>query len=135
VTSLIPLKPLPPSSAARPLRSQWHAYALPAYALSAVAGLVLTPVLLTSRLVPRSLSVLGIAGYALLLAGVVCDLLGIADIGWHVSPAGIVFLAPGGLFELLFPLLLIVQGFSAGSRARPGPVRTGNARYRDVKAA
>jgi hypothetical protein len=129
VTALIPLKPLPPSSAARPLRSQWHDYALPAYALCAVAGLVLTPVLLTSRLVPRSLSVLGIAGRALLLAGVVCDLLGIADVGWHVSPA------PGGLFELLFPLLLIVRGFSAGSRARPGPVRTGNARYRDVKAA
>ena len=135
MTSPIPLKPLPPSSAARPLRSQWHDYALPAYALSAVAGLVLTPVLLTSRLVPRSLSVLGIAGRALLLAGVVCDLLGIADIGWQVSPAGIVFLALGGLFELLFPLLLIARGFSAGSRARPGPVRTGSARYRDVKAA
>jgi Domain of unknown function (DUF4386) len=116
-------------------RSQWHDYALPAYALSAVAGLVLTPVLLTSRLVPRSLSVLGIAGYALLLAGVVCNLLGIADIGWHVSPAGIVFLAPGGLFELLFPLLLIVRGFSAGSRARLMSVRTGSARLRDVKAA
>ena len=81
------------------------------------------------------LSVLGIVGYALLLAGVVCNLLGIADIGWRVSPAGIVFLAPGGLFELLFPLLLIVRGFSAGSRARPGPVRTGSARHRDVKAA
>jgi hypothetical protein len=87
-----------------------------------VAGLVLTPVLLTSRLVPRSLSVLGTVGYASLLAGVLgCDLLGIADIGWHVSPAGIVFLAPGGLFELLFPLLLIVRGFSAESWDRPGP--------------
>ncbi len=116
-------------------RSQWNDYALPAYALSAVAGLVLTPVLLTSRLVPRSLSILGIAGYALLLAGVVCNLLGIADIGWPVSPAGTVFLAPGGLFELLFPLLLIVRGFSAGSRARPVPVRTGTARHRDVTAA
>jgi hypothetical protein len=104
-------------------RSQWHGYALPAYTLSAVAGLVVTPVLLTSRLAPRSLSVLGIAGYALLLAGVLCDLLGIADIGWHVSPAGIVFIAPGGLFELLFPLLLIVRGFSAGSRSLPAPVR------------
>jgi Domain of unknown function (DUF4386) len=100
-----------------------------------VAGLVLTPVLLTSRLMPRSLSVLGIAGYALLLAGVICNLLGITDIGSHVSPAGIVFLAPGGLFELLFPLLLIVRGFSAGSRARPVPVRMGSARHRDVKAA
>ena len=116
-------------------RSQWNDYALPAYALSAAAGLVLTPVLLTSRLVPRSLSILGIAGYALLLAGVICNLLGIAGIGWHVSPAGIVFLAPGGLFELLFPLLLIARGFSAGSRARPVPVRTGSARHRDVTAA
>jgi Domain of unknown function (DUF4386) len=116
-------------------RSQWHDYALPAYALSAVAGLVLTPVLLTSRLVPRSLSMLGIAGYAALLAGVICNLLGITDIGWHVSPAGIGFLAPGGLFELVFPLLLIVRGFSAGSRARPVPVHAGSARLRDVKAA
>jgi hypothetical protein len=115
-------------------RSHWNDYALPAYALSAVAGLVLTPVLLTSRLVPRSLSVLGIVGYALLLAGVVCDLLGIANIGWHVSSARIVFLALSGLFELLLPLLLIVRGFSAGSWARR-PVRTGSARYRDVKAA
>ena len=98
-------------------RSQWHDYALPAYAPSAVAGLVLTPLLLTSRLVPRRLSILSIAGYALLLAGVVGNPLGIAEIGWHVSPAGTVFLAPGGLFELLFPLLLIVRGFSAGSRA------------------
>jgi len=58
-----------------------------------------------------------------------------ADIGWHVSSAGIVFLAPGGLFELLFPLLMIVRGFSAGSRARPVPISTGGARHRDVKAA
>jgi multidrug transporter EmrE-like cation transporter len=75
-------------------RSQRNDDALPAYALSAVAGLVLTPVLLALRLVPRSLSILGIIGYALLLAGVVCNLLGIADIGWHVSPAALVFLAP-----------------------------------------
>jgi hypothetical protein len=101
-------------------RSQWNDYALPAYALSAVAGLVLTPVLLTSGLVPRSLSVLGIAGYALLLAGVIGDLPGIADIGWHVSPAGIVFLAPGGLFELLFPLLLI-GAFPLEARPAPCP--------------
>ena len=108
---------------------------LPGYALSGAAGLFLASALLTSRLVPRGLSLLGIVGYALLLAGVVCNLFGIADIGWHVSPAGIVFLAPGGLFELLFPLLLIVRGFSAGSRTRPVPVRTGSARHRDVTAA
>jgi hypothetical protein len=107
-------------------RSHWNDYALPAYALSAVAGLVLTSALLTSRLVRRSLSALGIVGYALLMAGVVCNLLGIADIGWHVSPAGIVFLALGGLFELLFPLLLIVRGFSPVNRARPMSVRTGS---------
>ena len=101
-------------------RSQWHDYALPAYALSAVAGLVLTPVLLTSRLVPRSLSILGIEGYALLLARVVCDLLGIADIGWRVFPAGIVFLAPGGLFELFVPAPVDRPGLF---RRKPGPPR------------
>lgn len=102
-------------------RAQWNDYVLPVYALSGAAGLFLAPVLLTSRLVPRSLSLLGIVGYAALLLGVGCDLLGIAHLA-PASGAGIAFLVPGGLFELAFALLLIVRGFSAGSQARPAPV-------------
>jgi hypothetical protein len=70
-------------------RSQWNDYVLPVYALSGAAGLL----------------------------GVVCDLLGIADLA-PASGTGIAFLVPGGLFELAFPLLLIVRGSSGRSDAR-----------------
>jgi hypothetical protein len=99
---------------------------LPVYALSGAAGLFLASALLTSRLVPRGLSLLGIVGYAALLLGVVRDLLGIADLA-PASGAGIVFLVPGGLFGLAFPLLLIVRGFSVRSGARLVPVSVGGA--------
>ncbi len=46
----------------------------------------LASALLTSRLVPRGLSLLGIVGYAALLLGVVCDLLGIADLAPPPAP-------------------------------------------------
>jgi len=40
-------------------QSRWDAYVLPVYAVSGAAGLVLSSALLTSRIVPRSLSMLG----------------------------------------------------------------------------
>jgi len=83
------------------------------YALSGAAGLFLASALLTSRLVLRGLSLLGIVGYAALL-------LGIADLA-PASGAGIAFLAPGGLFELAFPLLSTVRGLSVRSGARLVP--------------
>jgi hypothetical protein len=43
---------------------------LPVYALSGAAALFLASALLTSRLVPRGLSLLGIVGYAALLLGI-----------------------------------------------------------------
>ena len=107
-------------------RSQWNDYVLPVYALSGAAGLLLASALLTSRLVPRSLSVLGNVGYAALLLGVVCDLLGIADLA-PASGAGMAFLVPGGLFELAFPLMLIVRGSSGRTDARLMPVSAGGA--------
>jgi hypothetical protein len=60
------------------------------------------------------------------LLGVVCDLLGIADLA-PASGAGIAFLVPGGLFELAFRLLLIVRSSSVRSDARLVPVRVGGA--------
>jgi len=43
------------------------------------------------------------------------------------SGAGIVFLVPGGLFELAFPLLLIVRSLAGRSGARFVPVSVGGA--------
>jgi len=56
----------------------------------------------------------------------VCDLLEIADLA-PASGAGIAFLVPGGLFELAFPLLLIVRSLSVRSSARLVPVSVGGA--------
>jgi hypothetical protein len=79
-------------------RSQWNVYVLPVHALSGAAGLL----------------------------GVVCDLLGIADLA-PVSGAGIAFLVPSGLFELAFPLLLIVRSSSGRRDASLVPVSVGGA--------
>ena len=88
-------------------RAQWRDYDVLIYAFSGAAGLVLSFLLLGSRLVPRWLAILGIAGYAALLLGAAGTALGITGI--H-SGADVLFLAPGGLFELVFPLLLIFKG-------------------------
>jgi hypothetical protein len=86
----------------RTSRSQRNDDVLPVYALSGAAGLL----------------------------GVVCDLLEIADLA-PASGAGIAFLVPGGLFELAFPLLLIVRSSSGRSDARLVPVSVGGPVSRD----
>ncbi len=83
-------------------------YALTVYAVSAVAGILLTHVLLSSGLVPRWLAGLGLVGYASLLLGTALDLAGVVDLS---AAAGAAFLAPGGLFEIAFPVLLLARGF------------------------
>ncbi|MFK8844863.1 DUF4386 domain-containing protein [Streptomyces sp. Ac-502] len=104
-------------------RSQFENYDLLVYILSGAGGLVLSYLLLRSGLVAKWLSLLGVAGYAALLAGVVAEALGAIDLD---SGAGAVFLVPGGLFELLFPLLLIFRGFRpVEQRARPQGNRSG----------
>ena len=59
------------------------------------------------------------------LAGA-AGLLGIADLA-PASGAGVAFLVPGGLFELAFPLLLIVRSSSGRSDACLVPVSVGGA--------
>ena len=93
------------------------------YVPTGLGGLVLTYLLVVSRLVPRPIAVLGLVGYAALTAGVPLDLLGVLDMN---AGAGMVLLAPGGLFEfVLMPIWLIVKGFapSVGHRVVPAPVR------------
>ena len=87
------------------------------YIPTGIGGLVFTYLLFVSRLVPRPIAVLGIVGYASLLLGVLLDLLGVLDM---VAGAGMVLVAPGGLFEFVaLPIWLIAKGFSstaAGAR-------------------
>uniref|UniRef100_A0AAU2UYG1 DUF4386 domain-containing protein n=1 Tax=Streptomyces sp. NBC_00003 TaxID=2903608 RepID=A0AAU2UYG1_9ACTN len=101
-------------------RESFESYDLPIYVLSGAGGLVLSYLLMTSGLVARWLSSLGLVGYAALLVGVAGDLLGIIDLN---SGAGMAFYVPGGLFELVLPLLLIFKGFS--NPASPGSLHRG----------
>jgi hypothetical protein len=84
-------------------------YQLLIYIPTGVGGLILTYLLFVSRLVPRLIAVVGLVGYASLLLGVVVDYSGSVELD---RMPGLVFLIPGGLFELvLFPIWLIARGF------------------------
>jgi len=80
------------------------------YVPTGVGGIILCYLLFVSRLVPRPIAVLGLAGYASLTLGVPLNLLGVLDMG---AGAGMLLVVPGGLFELVFlPIWLIAKGFS-----------------------
>ena len=86
------------------------------YIPTAVGGLVFTYLLFVSRIVPQPIAVLGLIGYALLLLGVPLDLLGALDMD---AGAGMILLAPGGLFEVLvLPIWLFAKGFTLPQPAR-----------------
>jgi len=81
------------------------------YVPTGVGGIILTYLLVVSRLVPRPIALLGLVGYGLLTVGVPLDLLGLLDMS---EGAGLLLVVPGGLFELVFfPVWLITKGFSA----------------------
>ncbi len=81
------------------------------YVPTGVGGVILTYLLVVSRLVPRPIALLGLVGYGLLTVGVPLDLLGLLDMS---EGAGLLLVVPGGLFELVFfPVWLITKGFSA----------------------
>jgi hypothetical protein len=79
------------------------------YVYTAIGGVMLSYMLLRTRLVPRGFSVLGLIGYPALFLAAVLDMLGLVD---TVGGVGLVGLVPGGLFELLLPIWLIVRGFN-----------------------
>ncbi len=79
------------------------------YVYTAVGGLMLSYMLLRTRLVPRWLSVLGLIGYTVLFLAAVLDMLGLVD---TVGGLGLVGLVPGGLFELVLPIWLFARGFN-----------------------
>ena len=91
-------------------QTRWDAYVLPIYALSGAAGLVLSSALLTSRIVPRNLSMLGVIGYPVFLVGSILAMFSVIDV---THGAGTVALVPGGLFELILPIWLFAKGFAS----------------------
>ncbi|MFF3921827.1 DUF4386 domain-containing protein [Paenibacillus lactis] len=68
-----------------------------------LGSLLLCNVLYRSRLVPRFLPVIGFIGYAALLASS-C----LAIVGQDIGP---VLYVPGALFEIMFPVWIMVKGF------------------------
>jgi hypothetical protein len=89
-------------------------YDLLVYTFTGTGGIVLAILLWRSGLAPRWLSLLGGAGYVVLLIGVTSDFLGLVDFD---SPLGAAFYGPGALFEIAFPLLLILRGFTVRERS------------------
>ena len=92
------------------------------YVYTAIGGLMLSYMLIRTRLVPRGLSMLGLIGYPALLLAAVLDMLGIVD---TVGGAGLVGLVPGGLFELVLPIWLIARGFNVTAIDRMRVARSG----------
>ncbi|MFB4285972.1 DUF4386 family protein, partial [Nonomuraea sp. MTCD27] len=91
------------------------------YIPTAIGGLVFTYLLFVSRIVPQPIAALGLIGYALLLLGVPLDLLGVLDMD---AGAGMLLLAPGGLFEVLvLPIWLFAKGFTLPQPSQPARVR------------
>jgi hypothetical protein len=79
------------------------------YIPTGIGGLILTYLLIASRLVPRPIAVLGFVGYLVLSLGVPLDLLGVLDMN---DGPGLALLAPGALFEFVFmPIWLLAKGF------------------------
>lgn len=57
-----------------------------------------------SNLIPRSLSIVGFIGYLLLAVYALLEIFGIRT--------GVILFIPGALFEIIFPIWLIVKGFN-----------------------
>lgn len=69
-----------------------------------VGSLLLCVVLYRTRWVPRWLSVIGFFGYAALLASSCLTILG--------KEPGTVLYAPGAIFEIVFPIWIIIKGLN-----------------------
>jgi hypothetical protein len=80
------------------------------YIINGVATLILAYLLYQSKLIPRSISVLGLIGGAVLLAGTSLAMLGLTDVD---QGAGMLAVLPGGLFEFILPIWLFVKGFNS----------------------
>lgn len=89
-------------------RQQLPHYDLFIYFFTGIGGVIFSYLLYRSKLIPRPLAGLGLVGYVVLLLAIPTALLGLVNVN---AGLGMLFFAPGGLFELILPLLLLVRGF------------------------
>jgi len=87
------------------------------YLVTSVGGTILAVLLYRSQLVPSWIAVLGLIGYPVLLVGCVLDMFDMTDV---TKGAGLIAIAPGGLFELILPIWLLAKGFNSAGRALAG---------------
>jgi hypothetical protein len=90
------------------LQAQHHVAILMIYIATGAAGSCMAILLYRSRMIPRSLAILGLVTYPTLLAGTVLDMFNVVDMTQGI---GLAALAPGALFEFMLPVWLIVKGF------------------------
>jgi hypothetical protein len=81
-----------------------------------LGGIILTSILYQTRLVPRSISIVGIGGYAVLLPAAVLALFGLLDPTPGAS--GSLVAIPVAIFEIvLMPVWLFAKGFNVSAIA------------------
>lgn len=80
-------------------------------ALWSMGGFMFVSILFKSNLIPRSMSVWGFMGYLFLVSGSVMALFE------HSVLVETVSAIPGGLFEIMLSVLLIVKGFNSSAMA------------------
>ena len=73
-------------------------------AIWGIGGLLFCVLLYKSKLVPRWLTVWGLIGYVIFISGTIAELYGL--------PIGVQLSLPGGLFEIVLSVWLIIKGFS-----------------------
>ena len=74
-----------------------------------VGSIMLCFLLLSQKLVPLWLAILGLLGYCFLSLSVILELIGM--------PSSQVLFLPGALFEIIFPIWLLIKGFKQGDSA------------------
>jgi Domain of unknown function (DUF4386) len=84
---------------------EWHFLAFEvAMFFTASSGLILCFLIYSKKLIPRLISIIGIIGYALIFGKSIVDIFGF--------DTGSILYIPGAIFELVFPIWLIIRGFN-----------------------
>ncbi|MFC0211622.1 DUF4386 domain-containing protein [Paenibacillus chartarius] len=84
------------------VRGQHMAFELAMLVLS-LGSVLFCSLLYRTKLIPRAMSILGMIGYFALMASSCLTMMG-------YEPGSVLFI-PGGIFELIFPVWLILKGF------------------------